>query len=156
MRIVCFVMTVTLAGLFGGQAFAQQVDCNADLKAMFDAREKTGKEVKAASERKASQPEMCQAIRRYAATEEKLAKYVVENRDWCQVPAQFLTQIKSAVENTRKIRTQICSAQQRPAGPPPGAGIGSLSGPSAVARPTQRPSNPLTQGSGVFSTLGGQ
>lgn len=156
MRLICFLMTVTLAGLFGGQAFAQQIDCSADLKALFETREKTGKEVKAASERKAPQPEMCQAIRRYAAAEEKLAKYAEENRAWCQVPEQFLTQIKSAVENTRKIRTQICSAQPRPAGPPPGAGIGSLSGPSAVARPTQRPSNPATQGSGVFSTLGGQ
>ena len=158
MRLICFLMTVALAGLFGGTAFAQQNNCNADLQALFQDREKTGIAVKTAGDRKATQPEMCQLLRRYTAAEEKLTKYLEENQAWCQVPPQAVGQLKANLEHARKIRTQVCSntQPQAPAGPPPGAGIGALNGPSALGATPNRPANPSTQGSGVFSTLGGQ
>ncbi|WP_246164427.1 hypothetical protein [Blastochloris sulfoviridis] len=157
-RLRILTIAAALAACAGPEALAQQ-NCVEDFARLRQDAEKRAGEVKAAGERKVPPREMCQAIRRFAESEAKVVKYLEENQPWCQIPPQVVAQAKNSHARTLKARTQVCSAKpvaapDRPA-KPSGPGIGSLSGPTGIGGGTTNPTNPGTQGSGIFSTLGG-
>jgi hypothetical protein len=153
------ILTIAAAFACSATAAHAQQNCVEDFARLRQDAEKFAGAVKAAGERKAPQPEMCQAIRRFAESEAKVVKYLEENQPWCQIPPQVVAQAKAGHDRTLKARNQICSAKpvaapDRPA-KPSGPGIGSLSGPTGIGGGSANPTNPGTQGSGIFSTLGG-
>ena len=157
-RLRILTIAAALAACAGTEAPAQQ-NCVEDFAKLRQDAEKLAGDVKSAGERKAPQPEMCQAIRRFADSEAKVVKYLEENQPWCQIPPQVVAQAKASHDRTLKARTHICSARPTatPEAPakPAGKGIGSLSGPTGIGGGSTNPTNPGTQGSGIFSTLGG-
>lgn len=157
MRLPCVLIIAALVASGGTSALAQ--NCKEDITRLQEEMAKHGKPAMEAGKRKAPPSEMCPLIKRFAEAEAKMVKYFEENQPWCQIPPPVVEQAKARHKGTLTARSQICAAAARgpaPGGPPPGKGIGALGGPTGLGGgPASTPTNPSTQGSGVFSTLGG-
>lgn len=143
-----------LAVFGAGSALA---DCQTDFMAVRGDMEAKGKAIQAAGKRKAPPQELCPLFRAYAAAEGKVAKFLSDNKDWCQIPPNV---VDGAVKNNKKtlaLRDKICQAAASgaggpagPAAPPPQSSISSALGITTGYQPGQSSS-----GGGVFDTLKG-
>ena len=127
--------------------------CYNEFMPLRQEAEKRAAAVKAASERKAQRPEICQLITRFSEAEGKFAKYIEVNQTWCGIPPQVVAQIKANHVKTAKTRTQVCSnAPLTGQGPtlPPGPGLSDALGTNRVPD-----SNTTSTGKGTFDTLTG-
>ncbi|ALK08547.1 hypothetical protein [Blastochloris viridis] len=136
-----------------------QASCNQQEIASFQTElQKANADALAANKRRAPPEEQCKNFRRLLDTHSRWVKYVETNINWC-FPPQAVTHFKAEHQKLSEIRTKICQARPvvGPTGPaqPAGKGIGSLGGPTGLGGGSSTPTNPSTQGSGVFSTLGG-
>jgi hypothetical protein len=137
-----------------------QSSCNQQEIAGFQTELKQANaDALAANKRKAPPEEQCKNFKKLFDAHGRWVKYVEDNVNWC-FPPQAVSHFKAEHTKLSEIRTKICSARSMggpagPAGPPPGKGIGALSGPTGLGGGSSAPTNPSTQGSGVFSTLGG-
>ncbi len=120
-----------------------------DLRA---AAESKAKAIEAAGKRKQkpSAREACGLFNSFSAAEAKMLKYASENQTWCGIPAQIVTQMKTAHQRTTETRTRICqaasAAQARPRGP-------TLS--DALGASVPDSNNVKTGSGGTFDTLTG-
>jgi hypothetical protein len=160
---IALVMVWALIGAGPAAAQAQmqtQSSCNQQEIASFQTELKDANaEALAANKRKAPPAEQCQNFKKLFDAHARWVKYVEANVNWC-FPPQAVSHFKAEHQKLAEIRTKICSARPvggpaGPAGPPPGKGLDALSGPTGLGGPSSTPTNPSTQGSGVFSTLGG-
>ncbi|MDE1567179.1 hypothetical protein [Aquabacter sediminis] len=133
-------------------------DCQTDFMALRQDMEEKGKALQAAGKAKKPPQELCPLFRTFTASEAKVAKYLQDNKDWCQIPPEVVT---SAVANNKKtadLRDKICAAAASgagaggggPAKPPP---QGSMS--SALGVTTGYVPGSGGTGGGVFDTLTG-
>ncbi|TDT99538.1 MULTISPECIES: hypothetical protein [Azorhizobium] len=133
-------------------------DCQTDFNALRADMETKGKALQAAGKAKAGPQELCPLFRTFTTAEAKAAKYLEDNKDWCQIPPEA---IKQAVENNKKtaqLRDRVCQAAANgatgasggPAKPPP---QGSLS--QALGVTTGYVPGESNGRGGVFDTLTG-
>lgn len=140
--------------LSAGAAFA---DCQSDVASVRGELEEKGKALQAIMGKKDKDPQvLCPAFRAYAAAEQKWVKFLVDNKDWCQVPQQAIDQASASNKKTVDIRNKVCDAAANgasgsggPLKPPP---QGSMS--SALGITTGYSIN-AEKNSGVFGTLNG-
>jgi hypothetical protein len=146
---------LTLSGALVGSvlaATAQAPPCANEFTPLRAAVEKDGGAVKAAIERKADRSEVCNALKRFVATETKYMKFLDDNQSWCGIPPEAIQQVKTSHGHTLKLRDRACAAGPaagRP-GPPPGPGLSDALGTSRGATP-----NNIKKGAGTFDTLTG-
>ncbi|MEW6449401.1 MAG: hypothetical protein AB1490_02030 [Pseudomonadota bacterium] len=108
--------------------------------------EKAAGAIKAASEKKASREEVCPLFQRFAAAEARMLKFLTDNQRNCGVPADAIRTVKGSHARTLQMRTAVCSAAPRPAGP-------SLS--DALSSPILPDAEDKKPGRGTFDTLTG-
>src|SRR2546425_608430 len=142
------------AGFPGPQGAPQEPPCFKDFMPLRQDAEKRAGLIKAASDRKAPRPEVCQLFKNFAAAEAKVVKFVSTNQSACSIPQDVVGQMKSNHDRTLKIRDQVCGGGPMGAGaapPPPPTprlsdelGIGRIPGPSTTST-----------GRGTFDTLTG-
>jgi hypothetical protein len=140
------------ASVMGSQVASAQLGpnsaCNDFLKLRDDAREK-GSAIEAAQKRQADPKEVCTLVTRFAAAEGTAVKFLENNKTWCGIPDQVVTQAKLNHEKTLKFRTVVCSnaPEGRPKAP-------TLS--DTIGTPTLDTSkNTKTGPGGTFDTLTG-
>jgi hypothetical protein len=156
------VLMLVWAAIGVGPAAAQaqmqtQTSCNQQEIAGFQNElQQANAAALAANKRKAPPEEQCKNFKKLLDAHGRWVKYVEANVNWC-FPPQAVDHFKAEHGKLAEIRTKICSAKPiaAPAGPPPGKGLGTLSGPTGLGGGATNPTNPGTQGSGIFSTLGG-
>jgi hypothetical protein len=126
--------------------------CMADFIPLRTEAEKRAGAVKAAIDKKAPRPKICELIRAFAAAEAKVVKFVTDNQKLCNVPPQAITQAKANHEKTVKTRDGVCSAGPGMAGPirPPGSGLGEALGTRTLPTP-----DTTSTGRGTLDTLTG-
>jgi hypothetical protein len=113
--------------------------------------EKVGMAVKKLIDSKAERSQICNGLKRFAATEAKFVKYVETNGSWCGVPPDAIKQLAASHAGTLKMRNQACAAgPAAQKGPPPGPGLsdalGTSRAPVAAGSKTDR---------GTYNTLTG-
>lgn len=148
---ITFALFLTGAGL-------ARADCQTDFNAMRQEMEEKGQALQAAGKRKAPPQELCGLFRTYTAVEGKLAKYLADNKDWCQIPEQAVTSAKANNAKTAALRDKICAAAASGATggeagggkPPPQGSISSALGVTTGYVPGQS-----SKGGGIFDTLNG-
>ena len=114
--------------------------------------EKRGKQIKAASERKAPPDEACKLIKNFGQAEMKMIAYVQTNSAKCGIPPQIADQLKNGHKNTEKMQTQVCNvAQQVQARGPAGPSLSEVLGSSAALPEAQT----VKKGGSTFDTLNG-
>jgi hypothetical protein len=147
---------VLLAGLgltgLADQARAQQ-PCMNEFAPLRASVEKEGAGVKALADRKAPREQVCAQLKKFAATEAKYVKFLVDNQTWCAVPPDAIKQLSAGHKHTLKLRDQVCASggpMPGSAGPPPGPGLSEALGTSQ----TFTPPSPKTA-RGTYDTLTG-
>lgn len=108
--------------------------------------EKAAGAIRAAGEKKLSREEVCPLFQKFVAQEARMLKFLTDNQRNCGVPMDAIRTVKTNHARTVQMRTQVCSAAARPAGP-------SLS--DALSSPILPDANDQKKGRGTFDTLTG-
>lgn len=132
-----------------------RADCMTDFSAIREDMQTKGKALEAAGKRKAPPQELCPLFRAYTASEAKLAKYLSDNKEWCQIPDQAIQQSQESNKKSAALRDKVCAAAANGAAagggkPPP---QGSMS--SALGVNTGYAAGGTPGTGGVFDTLRG-
>jgi hypothetical protein len=143
-----------LQGIPGAQtappADAPPQNCMPEFTKLRETAEKRALLIRSASERKVSAQEACGLFNAFSEAELKMIKYAVDNSKRCGIPPEIVKNLKQGHVKSSEIRTRVCQAAARPAGPPPP----SLS--DALSAPVPDASNIKTgRGTGTFDTLSG-
>ena len=110
-----------------------------DAKAKADA-------VSAIGKRHGDRQQMCAAVQNFTAAEEKVVKFLDDNKAGCGVPDQAVAQAKAMHVNTIKFRDTVCAEGPKPKAPTLSDAIG--------APPAETGTNTRT-GRGTLDTLTG-
>jgi hypothetical protein len=102
--------------------------------------------VSAIGKRKGDRKDMCAAVQSFTAAEEKVVKFLDDNKASCGVPVQAVTQAKAMHANTIKFRDTVCAEGPKPKVPTLSDAIGST--------PLDTSTNTKT-GRGTLDTLTG-
>jgi hypothetical protein len=102
--------------------------------------------VSAIGKRKGDRKDMCAAVQNFTAAEEKVVKFLDDNKANCGVPVQAVTQAKAMHANTIKFRDTVCAEGPKPKVPTLSDAIGSA--------PLDTSTNTKT-GRGTLDTLTG-
>lgn len=135
-------------------AGAARADCQSDAMSIRQEIEEKGKVLQAAIKKKSDPQTLCPLFKAYTAVEAKWVKFLGDNKDWCQIPAQVIEQAASGSKKAVEVRNNVCNAAANggggggPAKPPP---QGSMS--SALGVTTGY--NIGNSKGGVFDTLSG-
>ena len=102
-----------------------------DAKAKADA-------VSAVGKRKGDRQQMCAAVQSFTAAEEKVVKFLEDNKANCGVPPQAVTQAKAMHVNTLKFRDTVCAEGPKPKAPTLSDAIGAPPGDTGANTRTGR------------------
>jgi len=81
--------------------------------------------VSAIGKKHGDRKDMCAAVQAFTAAEDKVVKFLEDNRAGCGVPPQAITQAKAMHANTVKFRDTVCSEGPKPKAPTLSDAIGS-------------------------------
>lgn len=131
------------------QAQQQQAPpCVAEFDKLRNDAQKKAQALQRAGQQKVPPKEACHLFNVFAASQDKILKYLLANKTSCGVPDEVIKQIRTDYTRTSEIRTKVCrvaEAPPRPAGP-------SLSDTLTMPVPDARN---VRSGSGTFDTLTG-
>lgn len=66
--------------------------------------------MQAAIKKKADPMTLCPLFKAYTAVEAKWVKFLGDNKDWCQIPAQVVEQASTGSKKTIEVRNNVCNA----------------------------------------------
>ena len=102
--------------------------------------------VSAIGKRKGDRKDMCAAVQNFTAAEDKVVKFLEDNKVACGVPPQAVTQAKTMHANTVKFRDTVCAEG-------PKAKVPTLS--DAIGAPPAETGTNTKTGRGTLDTLTG-
>ena len=102
--------------------------------------------ISAIGKRKGDRKDMCAAVQIFTAAEDKVVKFLDDNKANCGVPPQAITQAKAMHANTVKFRDTVCAEG-------PKAKTPTLS--DAIATPSIDTDKNTKTGHGTFDSLTG-
>jgi len=102
-----------------------------DAKAKADA-------VSAVGKRKGDRQQMCAAVQSFTTAEEKVVKFLEDNKRGCGVPDQAVTQARAMHVNTLKFRDTVCAEGPKPKAPTLSDAIGAMPGDTGANTRTGR------------------
>ena len=102
--------------------------------------------VSAIGKRKGDRKDMCAAVQSFTAAEDKVLKFLEDNKKGCGVPDQAVTQAKAMHANTVKFRDTVCAEG-------PKAKVPTLS--DAIGAPPAETGTNTKTGRGTLDTLTG-
>ncbi len=73
--------------------------------------------VQAAMKAKADRKEICRLMTVFVAQEEKVVKFLLDNKTWCGVPDQAVVAAKASHEKSIKFRDAACTEAPEPKAP---------------------------------------
>jgi hypothetical protein len=129
-------------------AFAQAASqCN-DFVKIRDEAQKKGMAVRAATDRHADRKEICNLMVNFVSAEGAMIKFLKDNKTWCGIPDQAISQAEASHEKSLKFRTMACTEapEQKPKVPTLSEALGTQSSDTAKNTKTGR---------GTFDTLTG-
>lgn len=140
-RSILFAATLLSLSFSAAPAFAQGAGCG-DVQPMLVQRKSIGDRISAATKGKnIDAKRACTDFGALVSNGDKLLKWTEANKDWCQVPDQFIQSIKEDHGRAVQIRRQACGAaakqaqmekQAREGGGGGLLGGGGLTGPSRM------------------------
>lgn len=100
--------------LWSNGAFAQS--CNDDLAAMGKARNAEIEALNAISKSHGNKLDpiaACPHLRKMKDIEQKMSAYLTKNKDWCNIPDEFIANFKAGTEHTGQIAQQACELAEK-------------------------------------------
>ncbi len=113
-------------------AFSAPASCQVDFQKLTEERQAAIDRINGFNKKRPTAQVACGAFNNLSGVESRFLKWMNDNKDWCQIPDEFINQLKGANGATQRARGQVCTAarQQQQGGggaprgaPPPGAGV---------------------------------
>ncbi len=113
-RIALMSSALCLAGFVFGAApaIAQSSTCQ-QLGPMMQERERLMGRVNSLGRRNVNPQQACNLFGQLAANGTKTLAFVRENKDWCQIPDDFVNNLTSAQAQITRVRGQACNAARQ-------------------------------------------
>ena len=108
LSVAAALTLATVAGSSAAMAQPAPVQCNSFGQLRADAQTRAAA-VRDAIQKHADRKEVCVLVQRFYAAEGVILKFLEENKSWCGIPPEAITQAKAGHENTLKIRTAACT-----------------------------------------------
>ncbi len=134
-----------MGGMMGGPPPQQSALC-ANFPKLRDEAKSKAEVVSSIGKRHGDRQQMCAAVQTFTAAEEKVVKFLDDNKTACGVPDQAVAQAKAMHVNTMKFRDTVCAEGPKPKAPTLSDAIGST--------PLDTSTNTKT-GRGTLDTLTG-
>jgi hypothetical protein len=134
-----------MGGMMGGPPPQQSALC-ANFPKLRDEAKSKAEVVSSIGKRHGDRQQMCAAVQNFTAAEEKVVKFLDDNKSACGVPDQAVAQAKAMHVNTMKFRDTVCAEGPKPKAPTLSDAIGTT--------PLDTSTNTKT-GRGTLDTLTG-
>lgn len=96
-------------------AMAAPADCRENFEKLGGQRVALIQKVQSFQKKKTTATNACATLNQLAAADTKLLTWVEANKDWCQIPEDFITNLKSSGEGISKARGNACTAAKKEA-----------------------------------------
>ena len=116
-KTLLFTATLLSGSLGGSAAFAQASGCT-DIQPMLLQRKSIGERISSATaggKKQIDPRRACTDFGALVSNGDKLIKWSETNKQWCQIPDQFLQSVKDDHSRAVKIRGQACGAAAKQA-----------------------------------------
>jgi hypothetical protein len=110
---LCLALALALGSATAQAQVGQPSQC-AQFPALSQATQKKADAVSAAMKAKVDRKEICQLMTAFVASEEKVVKFLIDNKTWCGVPDQALAAAKTSHEKSTKFRDAACTEGPSP------------------------------------------
>jgi hypothetical protein len=114
MRIFLFLAGFFL--MFGVSGAAQAQSCNEDIAAMGKKRNSSIEMLQKISQAHGGKLDpiaACPPLRNLKTVESEMLAYLVKNKEWCNIPDDFIANFRSNTEKTGKTATQACGLAEK-------------------------------------------
>lgn len=136
-RVLCsrlLAVTVFACAAVSASAQSMPASCQVEFQKQQAQREAAVQRINSFNKRRPTAQQACGAFNNLGGIENRMLKWMTENKEWCQLPDEIVKQMEQARAQTRKISGQVCTAARREAqgggaasganrAPPPGAGV---------------------------------
>jgi hypothetical protein len=124
----------------GAAAFATaaHADCNQDIAAFGQKRNDAIQKLNAISKAhggKLDPVEACPALRHLSAVEGEMDAYLTKNKDWCNIPDEFMANFKQGTSRTGGMAKQACALAAKVKEMQKNGGFGAVAAPPPVKLP---------------------
>lgn len=132
MRFLSPILPILAIMAVTAPAAAMTASCQAEFEKYSAQRQAEIARINAFNKKRPTAQQACAAFGSLGSVENRMLKWMTENKDWCQIPEVYFEQLKGAAGETNKLRGQICTAARREAAgggaaprgaPPPGSGV---------------------------------
>ena len=111
LRLAPFALALLMLGAPAPSRAAD--DCQADMPKMMQQRMSQIEKLNAigkAGKGKIDPMAACPVAKALVASESQLLAYMTKNKDWCQIPDQYVTQLKEAQGRDQMFASKACEA----------------------------------------------
>jgi hypothetical protein len=116
-RSTSLVLAFFAGGLLlsGGNAFAQATSCQTDFQKVMAPRQALIARINGFAKKRPTADQACSTLGQLVAADRRLINWMTENKDWCQIGDEMITQAQASSGQAARSRGQACSAasQQR-------------------------------------------
>lgn len=103
-------VTLGLLALMPAPAQAQSESCQKDFQKVMEPRMALVQRINGFAKKRPTATQACQTLRSLRAADTRLIKWMEENKDWCQLPDELLSQAKTGTQGTIRAQNQACGA----------------------------------------------
>jgi hypothetical protein len=129
---------VALAGLVALAPSAHAQSCNEDIAAFGQKRNAAIQALNAISKAHGGKLDpiaACPALKNLSAVEAQMGAYLVKNREWCNIPDDFLNNFKQGTARTGGMAKQACDLAAKVKQMQQNGGMGAAAAPPPVKLP---------------------
>ena len=131
-------LALGLAAACGFAPAAQAQSCNEDIAAFGQKRNAAIQKLNAISKAHGGKLDpiaACPALRNLNAIEGQMGAYLTKNKDWCNIPDDFLNNFKTGTSRTGAMAKQACDLAAKVKQMQENGGMGAAAAPPAVKLP---------------------
>ena len=114
---LCLASATVALGVPPARAQMGQPSQCMQFPALSQATQLKANAVQAAMKAKADRKDICRLMTAFVAAEDKVVKFLIENKTWCGVPDQAVAAAKASHEKSTKFRDAACTAAPEPEAP---------------------------------------
>jgi hypothetical protein len=143
-RTAAVVLLIGFCCLTGTQAFAQASNCQEDFQKVMGPRQALIARINGFQKKRPTADQACAVLGQLVASDGRVVRWMNENKDWCQIPDQMISQLQTSSGQAATSRNQACGAAKNQK-----VQIARARAAQARAAQQQQGSGPAPVGSGV-------
>lgn len=99
--------------LLPGSAEAMPQGCQEELQKLGGQRQTLIQRIQSFQKKRTTATNACNTLSQLASHDQKMIKWMEDNKDWCQIPDEFLNGLKGSVDQVSTARGNACTAAKK-------------------------------------------